>query len=316
MSVKEKASEAIPAEVHMISGCKDEQTSADVSNVSSFQLPDPAGRAGGALTSALLKTLYADHKKPDDDLSFQTVLLNVRDILAESKYTQIPQLSSSRPLDVTSPFEIVPDGNSGTKRAVIIGINYVGQQGELSGCQNDAKNMAEYIKDVWGFEESNITFLMDDGENPDPTMENIINAFKKLVSDSKEGDVAFVHYSGHGGKVRDDSGDEADGYDETLVPLDYQQAGQIRDDDLFTALVGAMPRGVQLTCVMDCCHSGTVLDLPFQFVADGEHEQMEAVEDFDFGPLLSLAHQLFGGGDVDAGELVQGLMGLASRFGK
>ena len=39
--------------------------------MSSFQLPDPAGRAGGALTSAMLKTLYADHRKPDDDLSFQ-----------------------------------------------------------------------------------------------------------------------------------------------------------------------------------------------------------------------------------------------------
>jgi uncharacterized caspase-like protein len=314
MSVEEKASEAIPAEVHMISGCKDEQTSADVSNVASFQLPDPAGRAGGALTSAMLKTLYAHHQKPDHDLSFQDVLLKVRDILAESKYTQIPQLTSSRPLDVTSPFEIVPDGNSGTKRAVIIGINYVGQQGELSGCQNDAKNMAEYIKDVWGFEESNITFLMDDGQNPDPTMENILNAFKQLVSDSEPGDVAFVHYSGHGGKVRDDNGDEADGYDETLVPLDYQQAGQIRDDDLFTTLVGAMPRGAHLTCVMDCCHSGTVLDLPYQFVADGEHEQMEAVEDFNFSPLLSLAQKIFGGGDVDGGELVQGLMGLAKRF--
>ncbi len=289
----------------------------------------------------MLKTLYAHHQKPDHDLSFQDVLLKVRDILAESKYTQIPQLTSSRPLDVTSPFEIVPDGNSGTKRAVIIGINYVGQQGELSGCQNDAKNMAEYIKDVWGFEESNITFLMDDGQNPDPTMENILNAFKQLVSDSEPGDVAFVHYSGHGGKVRDDNGDEgkwmydsptywrdlfsyfsflrvvnllADGYDETLVPLDYQQAGQIRDDDLFTTLVGAMPRGAHLTCVMDCCHSGTVLDLPYQFVADGEHEQMEAVEDFNFSPLLSLAQKIFGGGDVDGGELVQGLMGLAKRF--
>jgi hypothetical protein len=126
----------------------------------------------------MLKTLYAHHQKPDHDLSFQDVLLKVRDILAESKYTQIPQLTSSRPLDVTSPFEIVPDGNSGTKRAVIIGINYVGQQGELSGCQNDAKNMAEYIKDVWGFEESNITFLMDDGENPDPTMEILSTPLK------------------------------------------------------------------------------------------------------------------------------------------
>ena len=38
-----------------------------------------------------------------------------------------------------------------------------------------------------------------------------------------------------------------DGYDETLVPLDYQSAGQIRDDDLFNTLVGPMRKGVTLT---------------------------------------------------------------------
>ena len=38
----------IPANVRMISGCRDSQTSADVGHVGAFQLPDPAGRAGGA----------------------------------------------------------------------------------------------------------------------------------------------------------------------------------------------------------------------------------------------------------------------------
>ena len=76
------------------------------------------------------------------------------------------------------------------------------------------------------------------------------------------------------------------------MPLDYASAGQIRDDDLFLTLIGKMPRDVQLTCVMDCCHSGTVLDLPYTFVADGEHEGMEAAPEFDFGPLLQLAQQL------------------------
>ena len=45
----------INANVFMISGCQDSQTSADVGNVSSFSLPNPSGRAGGACTSALLK---------------------------------------------------------------------------------------------------------------------------------------------------------------------------------------------------------------------------------------------------------------------
>jgi len=48
----------VKAMVFMISGCEDSQTSADVSNVSSFSLPDPNGRAGGACTSALLKGMW------------------------------------------------------------------------------------------------------------------------------------------------------------------------------------------------------------------------------------------------------------------
>jgi hypothetical protein len=111
------------------------------------------------------------------------------------------------------------------------------------------------------------------------------------VKQAKSGDAIFCHYSGeystesivrlahnvvnpsrvspretgHGGKLRDDDGDEKDGYDETMVPLDYESAGQIRDDDLFNTLVGPMPKGVTMTVVMDCCHSGTVLDLVSRF---------------------------------------------------
>lgn len=37
---------------------------------------------------------------------------------------------------------------------------------------------------------------------------------------------------GHGGSVRDTSGDEADNMDETMVPVDYTKAGQITDDEI------------------------------------------------------------------------------------
>ena len=202
------AEKAIPAEVHMISGCMDEQTSADVSNVASFSLPDPAGKAGGALTSSLLKVLYADHHAPAEDLSFQDVLTKVRGVL-QGRYTQIPQLSSSRPMDVSSPFEIVPKGCTGTKRALLIGINYVGQQGQLSGCHNDVLNMVEYLKDVHGFADENITLLLDDGKHTSPTHANILSAYRRLVAESAPGVAVYCHYSGHGGKLRDDDGDES-----------------------------------------------------------------------------------------------------------
>ena len=43
------------------------------------------------------------------------------------------------------------------------------------------------------------------------------------------------------------------------------RCGQIPDDALWKKLVNMVPEGVRLTAIMDCCHSGTGLDLPFKF---------------------------------------------------
>jgi len=74
----------------------------------------------------------------------------------------------------------------------------------------------------------------------------------------------FFHYSGHGSQQRDRTGMEADGMDETILPVDYRKSGQITDDEIFMRLVKPLPPGVRLTAVMDCCHSGTGMDLPFE----------------------------------------------------
>ena len=158
----------------------------------------------------------------------------------------------------------------GTKRAVLIGINYVGQEGELSGCHNDVIRIKDYLINFQGFEERQITLLMDDGININPTKGRIIRAYRRIVKVSKAGDTVFCHYSGHGGRTKDLDGDESDGLDETLIPMDYQSAGQIIDDDLFKELVQPMSEGVHATCLMDCCHSGTVLDLPYHFTAESD----------------------------------------------
>ena len=95
---------------------------------------------------------------------------------------------------------------------------------------------------------------MDDGRNVEPTRANIESAFGDIVRKSQPGDTVWIHYSGHGGRVEDQDGDEEDGFDETLIPVDFQQAGQIRDDDLLAYLVKPMAQGVTMTCLMDCCH--------------------------------------------------------------
>lgn len=53
-----------------------------------------------------------------------------------------------------------------------------------------------------------------------------------------------------------------------MIPVDFKHAGQIIDDDILKILVKPMRRGVNCTVLMDCCHSGTVLDLPYRFGAD------------------------------------------------
>lgn len=146
-------------------------------------------------------------------------------------------------------------------------------------------------------------YLQDDGKHDDPTYKNIINAFHRLVAQTEPGDSCFFHYSGHGGRVVDDNGDEEDGYDETLIPVDYQTSGQIRDDTVFSELVGRMPEGATLTCLMDCCHSGSILDLPYTFKMDGEEQEMHTNPKAKLGRLQQMAiayliKKVFGNGPV------------------
>jgi metacaspase-1 len=164
--------------------------------VSQFQLPDPAGRAGGACTSALLQVLYKDQQQSGQDLTWVQLLRSMRAALQRMGFDQVPQLTSSRMIDVHKTMYIVPPNCTGTKRAILIGINYTGQQGQLSGCHNDASNMGDYLEKVHGFPRSNMLILMDDNRNHAPTKQNIENAFQRIAQYSQAGDVVFLHYSG------------------------------------------------------------------------------------------------------------------------
>jgi hypothetical protein len=140
-----------------------------------------------------------------------------------------------------------------TKRALLIGINKYQMAGaDLRGCVNDVKDLSAALIECCGFKRSDIT-VMTDGAATKKAMQAGIKA---LLRDLKKGDVALLHYSGHGSNVPDDNSDESDGRDEILCSTDLDWDDPLRDDWLRTTFDGLRP-GVSFTVIMDCCHSGT-----------------------------------------------------------
>jgi hypothetical protein len=143
-----------------------------------------------------------------------------------------------------------------SRRALVIGINYPGTRAELRGCVNDAMNVYKMLL-TKGYKSENIVLLTDYTKDK-PTKANILTALTQLLTSSAKR--MFLHYSGHGTWLQDESGDEKDSRDECLVPVDYTSAGLIKDDQL-NNLIKKIKSEQRLTAILDCCHSGTLLDL-------------------------------------------------------
>lgn len=75
--------------------------------------------------------------------------------------------------------------------------------------------------------------------------------------------LSILSSTGHGGRVTDTDGDEDDGYDEILIPGDFKENGHIVDDWIYSEFVTKVQAGVHVVALIDCCHSGTAMDLPY-----------------------------------------------------
>ncbi|KAE8147824.1 peptidase C14, caspase domain-containing protein [Aspergillus avenaceus] len=160
---------------------------------------------------------------------------------------------------------------TGRRKALLIGINYFGQPNQLRGCINDVTNMSTFLHEKYGYRREDMVILTDDQQNPmsHPTKANILRAMQWLVKDAQPNDSLFIHFSGHGGRTPDLDGDEEDGYDDVIYPVDYRTAGHIVDDDMHDIMVRPLQPGVRLTAIFDSCHSGTALDLPYVYSTQG-----------------------------------------------
>lgn len=125
--------------------------------------------------------------------------------------------------------------------------HYQGWSGDLVGCENDARDMADVGFDS-GF--THQTLLL----TKDAVAEHVLSTLKTYCQLAKPGDLVLFTNSSHGGQLPDLNGDEADKMDETIVMYNRE----VVDDELAAVWSLAKP-GVRILTISDSCHSGTVV---------------------------------------------------------
>ena len=152
------------------------------------------------------------------------------------------------------------------KRALLIGISHYDtaltgyQWNDINGVED--VNLINPILKKQGFTTS---LLLD----KQATYVNIIRQLTLLTRKTNKGDLVYLHFSAHGQPVEDINGDEIDGWDESIVPIDafkiyrkgvYEGNKHLIDDTLNKYIkklrekIG--PTGF-LYVVIDACHAGT-----------------------------------------------------------
>ena len=126
------------------------------------------------------------------------------------------------------------------KRAFMVGISHYDtaltgyQWNNINGTED--VNLLTPILKKQGFA---ITSLLDE----QATFDNIITQLSQFADKTKKGDIVYLHFSAHGQPVEDLNGDEEDGWDEAIIPIDayklykkgvYEGKKHLLDDQLNT----------------------------------------------------------------------------------
>jgi len=155
--------------------------------------------------------------------------------------------------------------NAQRKRALLVGISHYDtaltgyQWNNINGVE-DVDLLTPALKKQ-GFSTST---LLDE----QATFDNIVNQIILFTNQTENGDIVYLHFSTHGQPVEDLNGDENDGWDESIVPIDayklykkgmYEGQKHLTDDILNKHIkvlrekIG--PNGF-LYVVIDACHAG------------------------------------------------------------
>jgi hypothetical protein len=139
---------------------------------------------------------------------------------------------------------------------------------DLSGCVRDALDVETFLRERLGVPVSRITRLLsplpaDPRGAKLPTYDNIVAAWQRLIDEVPAGAQIYIHYSGHGGRVKtcvpEVKGDAE--LDEALAPCDVNDRANgrfLRDVEIARLLDRMAERKHVGTIIVDGCHSGGI----------------------------------------------------------
>jgi hypothetical protein len=214
---------------------------------------------------------------------------------------KMTQVSESRPLSrlVQRPagsVASVPRDFVGAvrKKALCIGSDYPGTSYSLGECVNDAVEFGYVLKSIYGYD---VSYMVDSefkkashfslpSREADPELysriaagfaagtkkETILGAIRYFLAETGTNEMA-LYLSGHGAQTKDTNGDEADGKDEYYLTGDGLGIVDDEWNSLFKSGLSSAKNGNEprtLRVFFDACHSGSMIDLPYCYNANGE----------------------------------------------
>ena len=192
---------------------------------------------------------------------------NLRPIIKNQRIQQIrnfynqnlQQLNKKRDSDIA----LVSSSLNNKIKALLVGIDYKGTRFQLNGCINDVASMTQFLvsKNI----KSNQIYSLTDNTPVKPTKTNIINSLTKMLTDADTGDQLVFFYSGHGSTVNKANPNIFEKFDDVLLTINFEY---IVDDELNAIIQKNLKPGVKLFVLFDCCHSGTMLDLKYNYALD------------------------------------------------
>lgn len=154
--------------------------------------------------------------------------------------------------------------------AVLVGINFYVQDRHLQGSVRDVEMVNQYLNggptpvDTVILTATSPTPCDPSSscpiEEPDswPTYSNVVSALLRVIERAKPGDSVYIHFSGHGTRIKRLPVGPLKSSDQlALVLFEEDGCSYLKGEHLATALQDMVSKGLFVTLVLDCCFSGT-----------------------------------------------------------